>query len=147
MAEPQPPTVHEGADTTSVPASNNSDRAAATALSSLDTVDPTDSTPSSTKKEVDTQALGDAIRQLDVTSASSSTSKDSGAEARKAAAEKKREEERRKEEERKKVKVDAADVGLVAEACDVSKARATDLLKSYGGDAVRAMGAWVGAEA
>ncbi|KAI0438021.1 hypothetical protein F4803DRAFT_115107 [Xylaria telfairii] len=43
----------------------------------------------------------------------------------------------------KKVKVDAADVALVVDELDLTKAKATELLKAHDGDAVRAMSAFI----
>ncbi|KAI4736571.1 hypothetical protein E4T50_12920 [Aureobasidium sp. EXF-12298] len=45
--------------------------------------------------------------------------------------------------ETKNVKVDMADVVLLAENLDVSRARATELLKANDADPVKAMRAWV----
>ncbi|KAG9621082.1 hypothetical protein KCU86_g12654, partial [Aureobasidium melanogenum] len=47
--------------------------------------------------------------------------------------------------ESKNVKVDIADVVLLAENLDVSRARATELLKANDADPVKAMRAWVAA--
>ncbi|KAK0731338.1 hypothetical protein B0H67DRAFT_549122 [Lasiosphaeris hirsuta] len=43
----------------------------------------------------------------------------------------------------KKVKVDAADVNLIVEELELSKAKATELLKAHDGDAVKAMTAYI----
>ncbi|TKA77574.1 hypothetical protein B0A49_02828 [Cryomyces minteri] len=94
MAEPQPADVHEGDDTHSVPA-NAEDRKTAAALSSLDRRGDDDETSGSKKEGVDSEALGKAMKNLD--------SKDTG---------------KGKQEEvvKKAVKVDQADVGLLASA-------------------------------
>ncbi|KAI1821298.1 hypothetical protein F4861DRAFT_479088 [Xylaria intraflava] len=47
------------------------------------------------------------------------------------------------EKEVKKVKVDAADVALLVEQLELTKAKATELLKTHDGDAVRAMRAFI----
>ncbi len=91
--EPQPPTIHEGASTP-VPPENTSaeDRKAAAALSSLDARGEDDEAADG-KKEVDTEALGKAMRGLDV--------KDEG---------------KKEEVVKKKVKVEAGDVALLVGA-------------------------------
>lgn len=121
MAEPQPPTVQEGDTTTSLPASNNEDRKAAAAMDSLDThsavTDPSadPATSSTSKKEVDQKALGDALKQLDINKGSTTTS--AGTSEAKKRADAKRAEEERLAEERRKVKVDAGDVVLLVSCC------------------------------
>ncbi|GAB7338061.1 hypothetical protein MBLNU457_4429t1 [Dothideomycetes sp. NU457] len=155
MAEPQPPTIREGASTPSIPAANNEDLKAAAAMDSLDThggvaggeADPSSSSttdaPSTSKKEIDQKALGDALKQLDINKGSSNNASSATTSEAKKRADAKRAEEERVAEERRKVKVDAGDVALLTEQLDVSKVRATDLLKANGGDAVKAMSAWV----
>jgi len=116
--EPQPSNVQEGANEESTLPTNAEDRKAAAALSSLDARGDDDDTPS--KKDVDAEALGKAMKDLD--------DKD-GAKAQEAAA--------------KKVKIDAADVALLVEQLELSKTKATELLRSHEGDAVKAMTAYV----
>jgi hypothetical protein len=63
-SEPQPSAVHEGADLDSEPVPTNAeDRKTAAALSSLEGRDEDDS---KTGKDVDTEALGKAMKNLDV---------------------------------------------------------------------------------
>lgn len=88
MAEPQPAEVHEGASTPPPPTGTAEDRKAAAALSSLDAHDD----ESTAKKDVDTEALGQAMKNLGVSG------------------DKKTEE---KVVTKKAVKIDAADVGLL----------------------------------
>ncbi|EAA34704.1 hypothetical protein GE21DRAFT_2506 [Neurospora crassa] len=52
-----------------------------------------------------------------------------------------------KQAEVKKVKVDAADVALLVEELELTKAKATELLKAHDGDAVKAINAYVAAPA
>ncbi|KAL0475714.1 hypothetical protein QR685DRAFT_430340 [Neurospora intermedia] len=52
-----------------------------------------------------------------------------------------------KQAEVKKVKVDAADVTLLVEELELTKAKATELLKAHDGDAVKAINAYVAAPA
>ena len=129
MAEPQPPTVQEGAAEPHAPTGTADDRKAAAALSSLDAQD-----DSSVTKEVDGKALDKAVKGL--------STKDT------------------KPDEKKNVKVEPADVNLLVCASveqvllditddaqikelDLSKQKATDLLKAYDGSAVKAMTAYV----
>ncbi|KAI9815964.1 MAG: hypothetical protein M1827_001956 [Pycnora praestabilis] len=143
MAEPQPSTAQAGStdldeqETPAVPKSAE-DRKAAAALSSLDAHNDDDA---SHKQEVDQEALGKAIRDLEIGTKSVGQKKEGSA----AAAEKA--EKEKEEERRRKIKVDQADVGLLVEELELSKAKATDLLKAHEGDAVKAMRAWVTASA
>ncbi|KAI1342912.1 hypothetical protein F5Y15DRAFT_271650 [Xylariaceae sp. FL0016] len=123
MAEPQPRTVHEGATTGDVEdevtqAKSAEDRKAAAALASLDSTGD-DGTSSGA---VDQDAVNKAMKNLG-----------SGAAV---APEKK---------EVKKVKVDAADVTLLVEELDMTKPKATELLKAHDGNAVQAMKAFIAA--
>lgn len=107
MAEPQPPTVQEGMDPESPPAPTGVDaRKEAAALSSLDARGEDDETAqSSTVKNIDQEALVNAISRLELSTGKVTP----GGEEQK-----KREAERKKERERRaKIKVDAADVGLL----------------------------------
>ncbi|KAI9660306.1 MAG: hypothetical protein M1821_009656 [Bathelium mastoideum] len=140
MAEPQPATVHEGADPDAVEAAENpsvpasaEDRKAAAALSSLETHGGAEDEEASRKKlNVDADALGKAMRNLEIV-AGEGKGKAKGAAGQEA----------KKQEEVKKVKVDAKDVSLVVEQLDLSKAKATDLLRANEGDAVKAMTAYI----
>ncbi|RYO77039.1 hypothetical protein DL764_010250 [Monosporascus ibericus] len=135
MAEPQPKTVQEGATTTTATtpgdaedevqtaAKSAEDRKAAAALASLDARD--DAGAAVDRSAVDQEAVSKAMRSLE-----------GGGGAAAAAAEKKR-------NEVKKVKVDAADVTLLVDELDLTKPKATELLKAHDGDAVRAMKAFI----
>ena len=132
MAEPQPPTVQEGAAEPHAPTGTADDRKAAAALSSLDAQE-----DSGVTKEVDGKALDKAVKGLSI--------KDT------------------KADEKKNVKIELADVNLLVCASmeqvllmtddaqikelDLSKQKATDLLKAYDGSAVKAMTAYVMGEA
>jgi len=108
----------EGPDAPPFP-SNAEDRKAAEAMSKLE--DRGDHDDSSARKEVDAEALGKAMKNLSVgggASASGGT-------------------------EKKKVKVDPADVTLLVDQLDLSKIKATELLKQHEGDAVKAMIAFI----
>ncbi|KAI0020090.1 hypothetical protein F4780DRAFT_779823 [Xylariomycetidae sp. FL0641] len=119
MAEPQPPTVHEGATTGDVSdevaaAKNAEDRKAAAAMASLDSR----ADENAGSGTVDAAAAQKAMQDL-------------GGEGAKTAA------------VAPKVKVDAADVALLVDELDLTKAKATELLKAHEGDAVRAMKAFI----
>jgi len=131
MAEAQPPTVVEGATTGDVEdeipqaAKSAEDRKAAAALSSLDA--PREDESLSTKN-VDQDAVKKAMDRL----AGPSTTASEG---------KKKETEKR--EVKKAVKVDPADVALVVEELELSKPKATELLKANEGDVVKALRSYV----
>jgi hypothetical protein len=97
MAEPQPSTIHEGAETPPAPAGGAAASEAA-ALSSLDnkTISGSDSAP---KKEVDLKALNDAMKALGSGEGSKKAATAAGTV--------------KKEEPAKSIKVEAADVGLL----------------------------------
>ena len=163
MAEPQPQGVHEGASTPPAPpAAAASAAAEAAALDSLDNKTLSDAS-SAPKKEIDLKALNDAMKALD----SGAGGKKVSAAAAAAGGLKK------DEEPAKLIKVDAADVSLLvswssfaslsclgqrssndcfaddamqqAEQLDLSRPKATELLRAHDADAVRAMKAWVSA--
>ncbi|KAH8811195.1 hypothetical protein F5884DRAFT_267392 [Xylogone sp. PMI_703] len=131
--EQQPPSIVEGATTGDVddevaPAAKSAeDRKAAAALSSLDTR-AEDETGS---KDVDHEAVRKAMDRLTVGGATNGV------------ASKKQEEEKKSQAVKKVVKVDPADVTLLIEELDLTKIKATDLLKAHDGDAVKAMRAFV----
>ena len=128
MAEPQPPAVQEGAAEPHAPTGTADDRKAAAALSTLDAQD-----DGGVTKEVDGKALDKAVKGLSI--------------------------EDTKADEKKNVKIELADINLLVCASmeqvllmtddaqikelDLSKQKATDLLKAYDGSAVMAMTAYV----
>ncbi|KAI0109249.1 hypothetical protein GGR51DRAFT_558609 [Nemania sp. FL0031] len=119
MAEPQPRNVHEGATAGDVEeevtkAKSAEDRKAAAALASMDA-----SGDGAEAAEVDAAAVSKAMKNLG-TAASAPAKK-----------------------EAKKVKVDAADVTLLVDELDLTKAKATELLKAHDGDAVGALKAFI----
>ncbi|KAF2223840.1 hypothetical protein BDZ85DRAFT_236329 [Elsinoe ampelina] len=132
MAEPQPSDATKGDTTQSHPAPAGGDDAkAAAALSALDQPSVSDDAPA--KKDVDTKALGDAMARLEVASGGGSGTK-TGTKTEK------------KEEEtpKKAVKIEAADVAVVVEQCDLNKVKAGELLRQYEGDLGRALRGWIG---
>ncbi|GAB1310188.1 Huntingtin-interacting protein K [Madurella fahalii] len=120
MAEDrQPADIVEGATSGDVEdevqhtAKSAEDRKAAAALSKLDTHGDDEAVPA---REVDQEAVKNAMSAL------------SGGADKK---------------ETKKVKVDAADVNLLVEELELSKPKATELLKAHDGNAVQAMRAYL----
>lgn len=130
MAEPQPSTVQEGAAEPHAPTGTADDRKAATALSTLDAQEDNE-----IKKEVDDKALDKALKGLNIKDAKTG-------------------------EKKKHVKVELTDVNLLvrplqervlddvandeqAKELDLSKQKATELLKAHDGNIVRAMTAFV----
>ncbi|KAF2141029.1 uncharacterized protein K452DRAFT_288415 [Aplosporella prunicola CBS 121167] len=119
--EPQPAGVHEGADAAPAPTSAE-DRKTQAAMSKLDAPQNEDDTTG--KKDVDTEALEKATKNLDVKGG-----------------------EKKPEPAKKAVKVDQADVTLQVDQLDLTKPKATDLLKAHDADPVKAMTAFIGAAA
>ncbi|KAI9794249.1 MAG: hypothetical protein M1816_006175 [Peltula sp. TS41687] len=149
MAEPQPSLIHEGVDMIEddVPSFPKSaeDRKAAAALNSVAAGardDDDDYHSSAAAAQVDTEALGRAMKNLDVKNKDGDNKNDKGGGQG-------GEEDAAAAAERKKaaVKVDQVDVALLVDELDLSKTKATELLKNYEGDAVRAMKAFVTASA
>ncbi len=100
MAEPQPPTVHEGMDTEDAPLPTNpEDRKAAAAMSSLDARG--EDEPASKSTHIDQEALGKAISRLEVGSGKGNGEDEGKVKAKEV------------EEKKKAVKVDQADVVLL----------------------------------
>ncbi|EOD50670.1 hypothetical protein UCRNP2_2550 [Neofusicoccum parvum UCRNP2] len=118
--EPQPAGVHEGAEQPPAPASAE-DRKAQAAMSTLDAAQREDE--GVPKKNVDAEALGQAMKNLDVKDQS------------------------KKADVKKAVKVDPADVTLLVEQLELTKPKATELLKAHEGDPVKAMTAFIGVSA
>ncbi|KAJ8070573.1 hypothetical protein OCU04_000947 [Sclerotinia nivalis] len=129
MSESQPPTVVEGATTGDVDdeipqvAKSAEDRKAAAALSSLDAPREDDSPAT---KEIDQEAVRKAMDRL--AGATNGTVAKKGDE---------------KKIVKKTVKVEAADVNLLVEELELTKIKATDLLKAHDGDAAKALKAYI----
>ncbi|KAK6849543.1 hypothetical protein PG995_013376 [Apiospora arundinis] len=120
MAEPQPRNLHEGATTGDVEdevqaAKSAEDRKAAAAMASMGANGAEDAGSAA----VDQEAASKAMKSL-------------GGDAKKPDA-----------AVQKKVKVEAADVTLLVDQLDLTKPKATDLLKAHDGDAVKAMKAFI----
>ncbi|KAK2606372.1 hypothetical protein QQS21_003191 [Conoideocrella luteorostrata] len=123
MAEEHNPTVREGAATShgedelQIIAKSAEDRKAASALASLDAAGHDETN----NKEVDSEAVNQAMKSLGGSKPSASL----------------------KSPPAKNVKVDDQDIALVVDQLELTKAKATELLKAHDGDAVKAMKAWV----
>lgn len=123
MTEEQPPHVHKGAtvgdgdDDSPTVTKYAEDRKAASALASLDVADHDEAS----SREVDSEAVNKAMKSLGDSKSSTFA----------------------KANPTKNVKVDDEDVNLLIEELDLTKLRATELLKAHDGDVVRAMRAWV----
>ncbi|PQE18040.1 Huntingtin-interacting K protein [Rutstroemia sp. NJR-2017a BVV2] len=131
MAEAQPPTIVEGATTGDVDdeipqaAKSAEDRKAAAALSSLDAPRDDDSTST---KDVDQEAVRQAMNRLAGTNVTNGTIAKKGDD---------------KKVVKKTVKVDPADVTLLIDELELTKIKATDLLKAHDGDAEKALRAYI----
>lgn len=131
MAEPQPSDINEGAANPHAPTGTADDRKAAAALSNLDAQE-----DAGEKKEVDGKALDKAMKGLSVKGVNGV--------------------------EKKSVKIEVADVSLLVRIQDdechdqrekvdiskvseleLSKPKATELLRAHEGDAVKALRAYV----
>ncbi|KAM0459899.1 hypothetical protein ACHAPV_000148 [Trichoderma viride] len=99
---------------------NAEDRKAASALASLDT--PSDAAATPSNDNVNSEAVSQAMLKLGEDKAKKPAAATTAA-ATPAAV-------------KKNVKVDAADVALVVDELEVTKAKATELLKAHDGDAV-----------
>ncbi|OCL00975.1 uncharacterized protein K441DRAFT_532691 [Cenococcum geophilum 1.58] len=119
MAEEQPASVREGASTPPPPTGTAEDRKAAAALSSLDAHD---DDSGAAKSGADSEALGQAMEKLNVGGPKK---------------------EEQKAVPRRAVKVDPADVNMLVEQLELSKVKATELLKAHDGNAVKAMSAFI----
>ncbi|KAJ4286306.1 hypothetical protein N0V90_013340 [Kalmusia sp. IMI 367209] len=108
--EPQPSNIQEGASEAPAPSGSAEDRKAAAALSTLDAQED----DAAGKKEVDTKALGEAIKNLSV--------QGKGGEAPK-----------------KAIKIEPADVSLLVSELELPKQRATELLRANNGNALKAI--------
>lgn len=119
MAEEQPASVREGASTPPPSTGTAEDRKAAAALSSLDAHD---DDSGAAKSGADSEALGQAMEKLNVGGPKK---------------------EEQKAVPRRAVKVDPADVSMLVEQLELSKVKATELLKAHDGNAVKAMSAFI----
>ena len=138
MAEPIPSasTTADAADEENQPVANNAeDRKAAAALNNLNTQEISHDGEGAPKQRsaADQEALSKAISQLEIASGG----------AKKTEASKKVEEKKKEAEVKKKIKVSQEDVTFLVEELDLTKVKATELLRSHDGDAMTAIKAFI----
>jgi NACalpha-BTF3-like transcription factor len=139
MAEPiaSSSTAADAADEENQPVANNAeDRKAAAALNNLNTQEISQDGEGTTKQRsaADQEALSKAISQLEIASGG----------AKKTEASKKVEAKKKEEAEvKKKIKVSQEDITFLVNELDISKVKATELLRSYEGDATKAIKAFI----
>ncbi|KAL9623059.1 MAG: hypothetical protein Q9160_002573 [Pyrenula sp. 1 TL-2023] len=159
MAEPLPSASEGGVTTAESPEdarlpTNAEDRKAAAALSSLNANEISadsshEAAAPKTMSAADQEALGKAMSRLEIASGASATAKKEDAAAGEILAGKKKErgDARKKAEEekekRRKVKVKAEDVAVLVDELDLTKIKATELLKAHEGDPVKAIKAFI----
>lgn len=128
MADTQPPNIVEGAagdvEDERPAVKSAEDRKAASALANLDTTDDA----SAASKNVDQEAVGQAMKNLGGAT-STSTTKGSSTAAN--------------APPKKAVKLDAADVALLVQELELPKPKVTEMLKSCDGDVVETMRTYV----
>ncbi|PNY29238.1 Uncharacterized protein TCAP_00846 [Tolypocladium capitatum] len=133
MADKQPTTVVEGAagdvEDERPAAKSAEDRKAASALASLDA---NNDDAAAAARDVDQEAVNKAMKSLGGRGAGAAAAAKANASAATAPP-------------AKNVKVDAADVALVVDQLELTRAKATELLKLHDGDAVKAMRSFVNA--
>jgi len=141
MAEPLPSASNaaetpDNEETARLP-KNAEDRKAAAALNSLNaneiSQDETAGTSSKQPSSADQEALGKAMSRLEIASGAG-TKKD---------AEKKSDKKAEETAAKKKVKITSEDVNLLVDELDLSKVKATDLLRANDGDATKAIRAFI----
>ena len=140
MAEPQPSAISEGMEEGAPPAASAEQRQTQKALDALESSRTVDNEENQKPtKQVDANAISEAISRLEIaTKAGKSTAEDPNEERRK-----RKEEEQREKERRAKIKVDQADVALLVDQCDLTKAKATELLRAHEGDFEKSLRAFL----
>lgn len=139
MAEPVPSAsnaVDAGDDETTqnLPA-NAEDRKAAAALNSLNANEMSQENGETANKQpsaADQEALGKAMSRLEIASGVSKKKDDP-----------KKAEAKKEVEVKKKIKVAAEDVAFLVDELELSKVKATELLRSHDGDATLAIKAYI----
>ncbi|KEF63218.1 uncharacterized protein A1O9_01195 [Exophiala aquamarina CBS 119918] len=139
MAEPIPSAsnaVDAGDDETTqnLPA-NAEDRKAAAALNSLNANEMSQENGETANKQpsaADQEALGKAMSRLEIASGVSKKKDDP-----------KKAEAKKEVEVKKKVKVAAEDVTFLVDELELSKAKATELLRAHDGNAIQAIKAYI----
>lgn len=145
MADKQAPNAtgdqdERNSSSSAAAAKSGEDRKAASALASLD--DHAAAADDGSSRNVDHEAVREAMKNLESVSGAASTSKSQSSSGA-ATAGKQAAASASAPATRKNVKVDAADVALLVEELDMTKLRATDYLKTHDGDALKALTAYV----
>ena len=139
MAEPQPASATEGMDDPPAPTTAE-DRKTAAAMNALESrAADNDEDNQKPTKQIDTDALGKAISRLELQDKGGKPAAQDPNEARR----KKKEEEQKEKERRAKIKVDQADVSLLVDQLDLTKMKATELLRAHEADVGKALTAAV----
>lgn len=141
MAEPIPSVANEGADDSKAVPANAEDRRAAAALNALDSNAIDSDAAQQGAKQIDQDALGKAMNRLEI--AAGTTKNDTTAEKKATRGEEKKRREEEEAKRKKAVKVKAEDVTFLVEELDLTKPKATDLLKTYEGDPAKAIKAFI----
>ena len=144
MAEPIPSAVDGDETKQNLPA-NAEDRKAAKALDALDsnTLEGEADSGGSQQKQIDQDALGKAMNRLEIAAGASKKNDSSNATKKPSKWEEKQRLEEEETKRKKAVKVKVEDVAFLVEELEVSKVKATDLLKSYEGDPGKALKAFI----
>lgn len=122
------------------PPASAEDRKAAAAMNALESraADNEEENEKPTK-QVDPRALEAAMSQLKILDpAEKKAAEDPNEERRR-----KKEEEQKEKERKAKIKVDQADVSLLVEELDLTKTKATELLRNHEGDVEKAVRAFL----
>ena len=140
MADPQPASAIEGMDDPAPAPATAEDRKAAAAMNALESrAADNDEDNQRPTKQIDTEALGKSISRLELQDKAGRPAAEDPNEGRR----KKKEEEQKEKERRAKIKVDPTDVGLLVEQLDLTKVKATELLRAHEGDVTKALTAAV----
>ena len=143
MAEPIPSASTAGAEAANdeeqsqIPA-NAEDRKAAAALDALKANEMSQDSTTTTSKQpsaADQAALGEAMNRLEIASGKSAAKKKEG--------EKKSEESKKDDVPKKKIKIVTEDVNWLMDELDLTKNKATELLRAHEGDAMNAAKAFI----
>ncbi|KAE8147962.1 hypothetical protein BDV25DRAFT_159224 [Aspergillus avenaceus] len=111
---------------------NAEDRKAAAALSSLNTNEIGADSGTKSPPSADQEALGKAMSRLEIAAGQGPAKKTATAQTKEAEVVKK-----------KAVKIASEDVNLLVDALDLNRVKATELLKSHGGDSKQAIKAFI----
>ncbi|KAJ5294204.1 hypothetical protein N7508_009025 [Penicillium antarcticum] len=132
MSDPIPSATADPDNVDQPHPTNAEDRKAAAALSSLHTNEISSGTSSAKANFANQEALGKAMSRLEISGGQEATKKGTGQAQKVDGVARKQ-----------VVKVAAADVALLVDQLELTKTKATELLKAHDGDAVKAMTAFI----